>query len=130
MNRHELVLYLLKAGFEILLCILVFARTLKKRLPFFSLSAATLLACTLSTGLVYWRYGFRSSISYYTAWVAVGVGVLARSSAISELCYRGLQAYRGIWALAWRFLGFMTIFLLGHAALDARASRTGLPRMA
>jgi hypothetical protein len=119
MSHHELILYWLTLGFEFVLCILVYVRNLQGRLPFFSVYAAVLLTFTLSAGLVYGHFGYRSPISYYAAWITITVDMLARSTAIAELCRYSLQAYRGIWALVWRSLTFLAVFFLAHAAVDA-----------
>jgi hypothetical protein len=120
MTHFELLLSLSVTGFEISLCVFVFTRRLQERLPAFSVYAATMLICSLLLSLIFWRAGFRSVTSYYADWIALAISVLARSACIVELCRYALLAYRGIWALAWRLLGLLTLSLCLHAALDAR----------
>jgi len=120
MTPYELFLSATITGFEILLCILVYRRNLQRRLPFFSAYAAVILASCLSQVFVFTYYGFRSAISYYFAWISYFVVMLARSAAIAELCGDCLKAYQGIWALTWRLLGLMSVFLFVHAAIDAQ----------
>jgi hypothetical protein len=120
MTRFEILLSLSVTGFEAVLCVFVFTRHLQKRLPYFSAYATTMLICSLGLSFIFWHFGFRSVTSYYADWIALAVSVLARSSCIVELCRYALRAYRGIWALAWRILGLLTLTLFVHAALDAR----------
>jgi hypothetical protein len=68
---------------------------------------------------IYLHFGFRSPTFYYANWITIGLNTVGRILAISELCHYGLRAYRGVWALAWRFLSVLTLIFLGHAAIDA-----------
>jgi hypothetical protein len=120
MTHYELFLATYIKGFDILLCILVYARHLQRRLPFFAAYATTILVTNLGTTLVFAYFGFQTSVSYYAWWIAVAATLLTRSFAIAELCGDTLRAYRGIWALAWRLLGLMTVGFLVHAAIDAQ----------
>jgi hypothetical protein len=119
MTHRELFLYWSTVGFQILLCVLVYFRNLQRRLPFFTIHATLLLAGTLGMQLVYHHFGFRSSPSYYAAWVSAGMVDITRALAIAELCRYELRAYQGIWALTWRILVLLAIFFLAHAAFDA-----------
>lgn len=120
MTHYEIFLSVSITGFEILLCVLVCARSLQSRLPFFAVYAGTILASSLSLSFVFLHFGFRSVVSYYADWIALAINLFVRSLAIAELCRYSLQAYRGIWALAWRLLSVIAIMLLVHASLDAR----------
>src|SRR5271169_5632098 len=104
MTHYESFLATLIQGFDILLCVLVFARHLERRLPFFALFAGTILATNFGTAAVADFFGFRTSTYFYAWWIAVAATLLTRSLAIAELCSQVLRAYRGIWALAWRML--------------------------
>lgn len=119
MSHHDLILYWSTVAFEILLCALVYLRTLASRLPLFSIYSGVLLVGTLCTGLAYWHFGFRSANAAYAFWICIAVDLLARSAAIVELCRNRLRAYRGIWAFAWRLLACMAVLFLAHAAWDA-----------
>ena len=120
MTHYQYFLGAYIRGFDILLCVLVFVRHLQRRLPFFAVFATTILLTNLGTAFIFAHYGFRARISYYAWWVAAAATLLTRSFAIAELCGDALRAYRGIWALAWRLLGLMTLGLLVHAAIDAK----------
>ena len=126
MTHRELLLYWSTVGFEILLCALVYFRTLQRRLPFFVIYANMLLLGTLGVQLVYRHFGFRSTASYDAAWIAAGMIGVARFLAIGELCRFELRAYRGIWALTWRILALLAVFLLGRAAINAWGQAGGI----
>jgi hypothetical protein len=119
MTRHELFLYWLTLGFQIVLCVLVYSRNLQRRLPFFTAYITWLVTKTLALQFVYHHYGFRSPAAYYASWFTTGADLIARSLVIAELCRYELRAYRGIWALTWRALAVLALLLLGHAAVDA-----------
>jgi hypothetical protein len=119
MTRHELALYWLTLGLQIVLCALVYVRNLQRRLPFFAAYVTWLVTKTSALLFVYHYYGFRSPGAYYAYWFTTGVDLIARSLAIAELCRYELRAYRGIWALTWRALAVLALLLLGHAAVDA-----------
>jgi hypothetical protein len=118
MNPRELLLYWSTVGFEILLCVLVYFRTLQHRLPLFAIYANLLLLSNLCVPLVYHHFGFMSPASYDAAWIAAGIIGAARFVAIGELCRFELRLYRGIWALTWRILAVLAVFLLANAARD------------
>src|ERR1700730_942333 len=126
MTHRELLLYWSTVGFEILLCALVYFRTLQRRLPFFVIYANMLLLGTLGVQLVYRHFGFRSVASYDAAWIGAGMVGVARFVAIGELCRFELRAYRGIWALTWRILALLAVFLLGRAAINAWGQAGGI----
>lgn len=119
MSHRDLILWCLTFGFELFLCILVYARGLQRHLPFFAGYATLLALCTLGLELIYLHFGFRSATYYYADWITIGLNAVGRGLAIAELCHYGLQAYRGVWALAWRFLSILALISLGHAAIDA-----------
>jgi hypothetical protein len=119
MNQRELVLSWGTVTFEVLLCLLVYARYLRHRLPFFTLYVTTFSMCSIAVGLIYHFFGFGSVTSYYAYWTNQGVNVIVRSLVVAELCWYRLREYRGIWAFSWRVLILLTLFFLGHAALDA-----------
>ena len=119
MSHRDLILWCLTFGFEIFLCILVYGRGLQRRLPFFVGYATLLLLSTIALELIYLHFGFRSTTYYYADWITTGLDAVGRSLAIAELCHYGLRAYRGVWALAWRFLSAVALVSLGHAAIDA-----------
>jgi hypothetical protein len=119
MTHLDLILWWLTLGFEAILFSLVYARGLHRRLPFFAAYAALLVMGALATQTLYLHFGFRSAPYYYTNWITIGVDVVARSLVVAELCRYELRAYRGIWALTWRALLVLAVFLLANATVDA-----------
>lgn len=126
MTHRELILYWLTAGFELLLCVLVYLRNLQRRLFFFTIYSTLLLVSTLGFALIYHHFGFRSSASYNIYWITGGLIIIARGFAIGELCRYELSAYQGIWALTWRILALLAVFFLGHAAVDTWEQAGGI----
>jgi hypothetical protein len=119
MSHRDLLLWCSTLGFELVLCVLVYARGLPRRLPFFSSYVTLLLLGTLGMEPVYLHFGFRSAAFYYADWITTGLNAVGRGLAIAELCHYGLRAYRGVWALAWRILSVLALISFGHAAFDA-----------
>jgi len=119
MTHRELLLFWSTAGFQILLCALVYLRNLQRRLPFFTMYSTFSLTCMIGLALFYHHFGFRSLASHNAYWSAAGLIVVARFLAVGELCRYELRAYQGIWALTWRTLALLAVFFLGHAAVDA-----------
>lgn len=118
MNHLETVLTSLTLGFEVVVCLLVFARRADRILPFFAAYASALLANTMGIWLVYHAFGFRSLAGYYYFWISLLLNAAMRSFAIAELCRYKLRVYRGIWELVWRLLAGISILFLLHAAFD------------
>jgi hypothetical protein len=119
MTRLDLILSSLTLGFEIILFSLVYVRGLQRRLPFFAAYATLLVISTLAMLVVYLCFGFQSAGFYYAGWITISMDILGRSLAVAELCRYGLRAYRGIWALTWRALIVLAVFLVAHATVDA-----------
>ena len=119
MNLLENILSWLSLIFLLILCAFIFARKLYRFLPLFAIYCSVLLVGTVTVWSVYEISGFNSHFSYFAYWCSVLVNASARSLAIMELCRYGLRAYQGIWALIWRILAMLSIFLLAHAAVDA-----------
>jgi len=119
MNHREIVLYLVNIPFELVLCGLVYGRGLHRRLPFFAAYSTVFLTCTLCFGLIYQRFGYQSFTTYYAGWIISGVNLLGRCLALAEFCRYSLQAYKGIWAISWRILGFLAVLFLANSAVDS-----------
>jgi hypothetical protein len=119
MNLLENILSWSSLSFLVILCGFIFARKVYQFLPLFAIYCGVLLIGTITVWLVFHIFGFNSHISYYAYWWSILINASARSLAIVELCRYGLRAYEGIWALIWRILAILSIFLLAHAAVDA-----------
>jgi hypothetical protein len=118
MNHLQTVLTSLTLGIESVLCVIVFARSVQRVLPFFAIYACALLAHTIGMWIVYQTFGFHALAGYYCYWISLLLNAGARSLAIGELCRYKLRAYQGIWGLVWRVLAGVSMFFLLHAAID------------
>ncbi len=127
MNRTQALLFYSTAGIEAVLFVLVFARGLQKRLPFFAGYICLQCAGTIALRLVYNRYGFQSVPSYYGYWIVVGTTLFAQGFAIADLCRYELRAYRGVWELAWRILGTLALLTFLNALVDAGGRANWIP---
>lgn len=119
MNPVETFLSWATLACAFVLCGFVFARKTHRALPLFSAYAYIGLAVTGCGLYIQLHFGFLSAPSAYIAWTSIGVVVVARSLAIAELCRYELQNYRGIWALVWRALASLAVFLVAEAAINA-----------
>jgi hypothetical protein len=119
MTHLDLILTWSTLGFEAILFSLVYARGVQRRLPFFAAYASVLVMSSLLLLVGYIYFGFQSVKSYYAFWITITIDVFARSLVVAELCRYELRAYRGIWALTWRALLFLAVFLLANATVDA-----------
>jgi len=126
MTHREIILYSSTLCLQLILCALVYARNLQRRLPFFTAYVTLLATGTLGLQFAYRHFGFRSAVSYDAAWILTGVDLAARGLAVAELCRYKLRAYRGIWGLAWRALALLAVCFLGNAAVDAWGQPGGI----
>jgi hypothetical protein len=126
MNHLETILSWSTLLFEIALCGFVFARRAQRILPLFSVYVCVSLICTVGGLFTYVYLGFDSKTAYYAFWTSLFLFVTTRSLAIAELCRYGLRNYRGIWALAWRVLAALSVFLVVHAAINAWGQPDGV----
>jgi hypothetical protein len=126
MNHLEIFLSLASLSFQIVLCVFVFARKAQGILPLFATFAYVLLACTICLLFTSLYFGFESPPAYYGFWASLFLFVTTRSLAIAELCRYGLRNYRGIWALGWRVLTALSVFLAAHAAINAWGQPNGI----
>jgi hypothetical protein len=127
MNRLEIFLSLSSVSFQIILCGLVVTRKVHRILPLFSTFVYVVLISTICLIFAYLCFGFESSAPvYYGFWAGLFLFVATRSLAIAELCLQGLRKYPGIWALVWRVLAGLSVFLVGHAAINAWGQPNGI----
>jgi hypothetical protein len=126
MNRLEILLSLSSLSFQIALCGFVVARRAQRILPLFATFVYVELASTIGLGLTYLYFGFKSALAYYGFWACLFLFVTMRTLAIAEMCRYALRNYRGIWALIWRALTALSIFLVAHAAINAWGQPNGI----
>jgi len=119
LTLSESLLWALGTGLKVLLCALVFYRRLYRRLPFFTLYAALLLAEVAVVWWVYRGWGYVSRPAWYTYWLGALVVLLARALVVAELCWTSLRSYRAIWSLVRKLLILIALVVLTYAAITA-----------
>jgi hypothetical protein len=107
---------------QLLVCGVLLFRGHYRRLPFFTTYIVLNLCQAAFLKVVYFRYGDGSWEAFEAAWWSEGVTLAARLCATAEVLHLVIQAYRGIWGLAWRLLAvtstFVTIGVLAFSAGD------------
>jgi hypothetical protein len=119
LSLFENLLWGLGTGLKVLLCILVFHRRVYRRLPFFSLYAALLVAEVTVVWWVYREWGYISLPAWYTYWFASAVVLVARAAVVGELSWTSLRNYPAIWSLVRKLLSLVAIVVLSYAAISA-----------
>ncbi len=123
LSSHSVLLGVTSSLLAVLVCSIALWRRLYLRLPLFT---AYLVLLAGRDALAWWFYldlGYTSRAASYYYWITQGILVTARAAAVAEIAWRALREYRGVWALAWRVLLIIALFLLLQATLDARGSR-------
>lgn len=126
MNPLEALLTISSLLFQTILCGFVIVRKAQRVLPLFATFVYVVLVSTICLSLSSLYFGFESTPTFLGSWAGIFLFVSTRSLAIAELCRYGLCNYRGIWALVWRVLTVLSIFLIGHAAIDAWGQPNGI----
>jgi hypothetical protein len=70
--------------------------------------------------LTYRQWGYNSVIAWRIFSLTLGVVICARALAVAEVCRHVLGRFRGIWALAWRFLLVCAAFVLLYSLIVSR----------
>jgi hypothetical protein len=120
LSSTELLLWVLSILLQFGLCVLVFWRGLHRRLPIFSSYAVLVLFAAISVWFAYRRWGYRSLPAWYFAWSMQGLTFLGRGFAVTELCWKILRPYAGVWGLAWRALVLLSVMLTARAMVYAQ----------
>lgn len=126
MNGLEILLSLSSLSFQIVFCGCVGIRKVRRILPLFAAFAYGVLASSVCFSFVVLFWGFRSKPTYYGSWASIFLFATTRGLAVGELCRYGLRKYRGIWALVWRVLTVLSVFLIAHAAINAWGQPNGI----
>jgi hypothetical protein len=101
------------------LLILLFSNRNYRLYPYFTaynLANLVQAACVMFS---YRVWGHLAMASYEIYWSTQGLVLLAKALALSELSKKFLGYYRGIWALAWRFLAACALVILTYSILVA-----------
>jgi hypothetical protein len=122
LNLQLAVQYLWAASVlaQLFVCgVLVFRRHYR-RLPFFTTYIVLNLCQAAFLKVVYLRFGDNSYEAFAAAWWSEGITLAARLCATAEVLHLVIQAYRGIWGLAWRLLAVTSLFVtIGVVAFSA-----------
>ncbi len=105
---------------KIVLLIVLAVRKNYRFYPTFSFYLLTTLAHDVVAFVTYRLWGFDSATAYRIAWGAQAIVLFARALAVAEVCRHLLSRYRGVWALAWRFLLLCAVAVLSYSTLAAR----------
>jgi hypothetical protein len=126
MNHLETSLSIASFLFQIVLCRFVFVRKAQRVLPLFTTFVYVVSASTIGLLFLSLYFGFESSTTYRAFWASLFLFVVTRTLAIAEICRYGLRGYRGIWALVWRVLTVLSIFLVVQAVISAWEQPNGI----
>jgi len=88
-------------------------------LPFLSAYITLNICQAVLLYFIYHRFGRVSDAAYVAAWWSEAITVLARVFATVEIIHMALISYRGIWGLAWRLLGLISLVMSIAVALAA-----------
>ncbi len=97
-------LWAVNTAVGVFLLLLLAVRKNVRIYPAFSLYVLLNLATGVLAFFMYRVWGFTSPVSLRIAWGMQGTVIFARALAVAEVCKHLLARYRGIWALASRFL--------------------------
>jgi hypothetical protein len=86
-------------------------------LPFFTAYIALNVCQAILLYFIYRRFGRVAYAAYVAGWWSEAITVLARVLATVEIIHMALISYRGIWGLAWRLLGLVSLVMLIAVAL-------------
>ena len=119
-SHLQQVLWALNSAGEVVLLTLLVVRKNYRSYPAFSFYLLVDLAMGATVLFVYHLWGFDSATAYRIAWGTHGIVLFARALAVAEVCRHLLSRYRGVWALAWRFLLLSAALVLCYSILAAR----------
>ena len=97
-------LWAVSLGFECVLLAYLLVRRQYRSYPAFAFYIVIDILQAAAVFRAYEVWGFSSTASIHFSWATQGLVVCARAVAVAELCRHLLRPYRGVWALAWRFL--------------------------
>jgi hypothetical protein len=121
-------LWIAETAITFLLCILVFARGLNRRLPLFGAYVALLVMETSAVHVAYHIWGYTSLQAWYVYWLSLGVVLFARALAIAELCWASLRDSPAVWAITRIWLALLALAILIYSV--AAAARNTSPLIA
>jgi hypothetical protein len=112
-------LWIAETSLTFVLFVLVFARGLHRRLPFFGTYVVLLVVETVAVHWTYHHWGYTSAAAWYVYWSCLGVVLFARVLAVAELCWRSLRSSPAVWAITCKWLALLALALLVYAVVAA-----------
>jgi hypothetical protein len=119
LTLFQTFLWIVGTTLKLVLCALVFARGLHRRLPLFGWYTVMLVAEAAAVRWMYHRFGYTSAAFFYVYWSALGVVLIARALAVAELCWTSMRNAPAIWMITRQWLGFLAIVMLLYAVIAA-----------
>jgi hypothetical protein len=115
-------LWIVGTALKLVLCALVFARGLHRRLPLFSLYVALVVLDDVALRWTYHHFGYTSPAAKHEYWLSLGVVLFARILAVAELCWRGQRNSPAVWLITRRMLAILAFAMLVYAVIAAASN--------
>ena len=109
---------------KLVLCALVFARGLHRRLPLFGLYTVMLVAEAVAVRWTYHYFGYSSAAAFYAYWSSLSVVLIARALAVAELCWTSMRNSPAIWMITRKWLAFLALVMLIYAVIAAATNNS------
>jgi hypothetical protein len=119
LTPFQIFLWIAETSLTFVLFVLVFARGLHRRLPFFGTYVVLLVVETVAVHWTYHHWGYTSAAAWYVYWSCLGVVLFARVLAVAELCWRSLRSSPAVWAITRKWLALLALALLVYAVVAA-----------
>jgi hypothetical protein len=117
-----LLLWAISAMVQMTVLSLVVTRRHFHTLPFFSVYIALNLCQAALLFFMYSQFGFNSHEARQSSWLSESLILIVQTFAATEVLYRVLRHYAGIWGLAWRLIVFAAVIVIWHALESAKQS--------
>jgi hypothetical protein len=109
---------------QLFVCGILMFRGHFRTFPFLTAYVALNICQAVLLYFIYRRFGRLSHAAYVAAWWSEAITVLARVFATVEIIHMALISYRGIWGLAWRLLGLISLVMSIAVTLAAEGDAT------
>ena len=124
LSSFQNFLWIAGTALKLVLCALVFARGLHRRLPLFGLYTVMLVAEAVAVRWTYHHFGYTSAAALYVYWSSLGVVLIARALAVAELCWTSMRNSPAIWLITRRWLAFLALAMLIYAVISAATNNS------
>jgi hypothetical protein len=120
LSEFQQVLWAVNVAVEATLAALLVVRKNYRLYPAFFFYILLVLAQNVVGFVTYRQWGYNSVTAWRIFSLTLGVLICARALAVAEVCRHLLRRFRGIWALAWRFLLVCAAFVLLYSLLFSK----------